>query len=111
MRAPPCSHSIAAPDRDRLVGVSRDPNTPSRLERVLALTTLAIIGVAVICFFVTLIVGMNDRFLLAEGVWPVLVALTYIGLPVAFGLRVVLLIISMRRRGKENASDARNRQR
>lgn len=91
--------------------MSRDPNTPSRLERVLALTTLAIIGVAVICFFVTLIVGMNDRFLLAEGVWPVLVALTYVGLPVAFVLLVVLLIISMRRRGKENASDARNRQR
>lgn len=91
--------------------MSRDPNTPSRLERVLAIATLALVGVAVLCFFVTLIVGMNNRQVLAEGVWPVLVALTYVGLPVAFVMLMVLLFLSMRRRGRENASDARNRQR
>lgn len=91
--------------------MSRDPHTPSRVERLLAYVTLAIIAVAVISFFVTLIVGMNNREVLADGIWPFVVALTYVGLPIAFVLLILLLILSMRRRGKENASDARTRQR
>ncbi|MGO1735957.1 MAG: hypothetical protein ACTHZ9_06505, partial [Leucobacter sp.] len=67
---------------------------------------------ALLSFITTLIVGLaGNRELLADGMWPIVVWISYVGLPLAFVLLMTLLIVSMRRRGKENGSDARTRQR
>ncbi|WP_240739838.1 hypothetical protein [Leucobacter triazinivorans] len=78
--------------------MSTAPSTPSLLERILAYASLAIIATALLSFFVTLIVGMNDREAMAEGLWPFVYGLSLIGLPVGFVLLILLLILSQRRR-------------
>lgn len=78
--------------------MSTAPSTPSLLERILAYASLAIIATALLSFFVTLIVGMNDREAMAEGLWPFVYGISLIGLPVGFVLLILLLILSQRRR-------------
>ncbi|WP_336659023.1 hypothetical protein [Leucobacter sp. USHLN153] len=75
-----------------------ESSSPSLVERVLAYASLAIIAVALISFFGTLIVGLNDREALAQGFWPVVYAISMIGLPIGFALLILLLILSQRRR-------------
>lgn len=95
-----------------LVRMSHEPPPPSRLERILAYATLTIVVIAVLAFLATLIVGLtSDREILAGGLWPAVVWVSYVGLPIGFLLLTVLLGLSMRRRGKEYASDARKRKR
>ncbi|MEJ6488323.1 hypothetical protein PQI23_01120 [Leucobacter sp. USCH14] len=81
--------------------MSTEPSTPSILERILAYASLTIIAVALLSFFATLIVGMNDRFALAEGLWPIVYGISMIGLPIGFVLLIALLILSQRRRRAE----------
>lgn len=78
--------------------MSTAPSTPSLLERILAYASLAIIATALLSFFVTLIVGMNDREAMAEGLWPFVYGISLIGLPVGFVLLILLLFLSQRRR-------------
>ncbi|MEV8336927.1 hypothetical protein [Leucobacter sp. NPDC077196] len=81
--------------------MSTEPSTPSILERILAYASLSIIALALLSFFATLIVGLNNRFALAEGLWPVVYGISMIGLPVGFVLLIALLILSQRRRRLE----------
>ncbi|QYM75320.1 hypothetical protein EDF60_0297 [Leucobacter luti] len=81
--------------------MSTEPNSPSLIERILAFTSLTIIAVALLSFFVTLIVGMNDRQAMAEGLWPIVYGISLIGLPIGFVLLVALLIVSQVRRRRE----------
>ncbi|GAA2189869.1 MULTISPECIES: hypothetical protein [Leucobacter] len=81
--------------------MSTEPSTPSILERILAYASLSIIGLALLSFFATLIVGLNNRFALAEGLWPIVYGISMIGLPVGFVLLIVLLILTQRRRRTE----------
>lgn len=74
---------------------------PSLFERILAVATLSIIVVAVLSYFVTLIVGMNDREVLADGLWPIVTAIAFVGVPLGFVSLILLLILSMRRRSRE----------
>ncbi|WP_245907503.1 hypothetical protein [Leucobacter massiliensis] len=74
---------------------------PSILERILAYASLAIIATALLSFFATLIVGLNDRYAMAEGLWPFVYGISLIGLPLGFILLIALLIISQRRRRAE----------
>ncbi|WP_449277125.1 hypothetical protein [Leucobacter sp. GX24907] len=76
-------------------------STPSLLERVLAIATLTIIVVAVTSYIVTLIVGMNDHEVLADGLWPLVTGIAFVGLPLGFVTLILLLFLSMRRRGRE----------
>lgn len=87
--------------------MSTDPQTPSRAERLLAYAALTIIVAAVLAYVATLIVGMNDRAALAENLWPIVVWISYIGLPIGIVLIIILLLLSSRRRGAENRRDAR----
>lgn len=80
---------------------TEETSSPSILERILAFTSLAIIAVALLSFFVTLIVGMADRGAMAEGLWPIVYGISIIGLPIGFVLLMVLLIVSGRRRKAE----------
>lgn len=88
--------------------MSPETSSPSRLERFLAFAAVIIIALAVVAFFVTLMVGLTDsgRETLASGAWPVAVWTSYVGLPVGFVLIVALLIVNNRRRAKDNSRDA-----
>jgi hypothetical protein len=81
--------------------MSSETNTPSRLERLLAYASLTIIAVALLSFFVTLIVGMNNREVLAAGLWPFVYGISIFGLPTGFVLLFTLLILSQVRRRRE----------
>lgn len=86
--------------------VSTPNSTPSLLERILAFATLAIIIIAVVSYFITIIVGMNDREALAGGLWQFVTWLAYVGLPIGFVLLLALLGVSMGRRSRENAASS-----
>lgn len=81
--------------------MSTEPSTPSLLERILAISSLSIIAVALLSFFATLIVGMNDRQAMAEGLWPFVYGVSLIGLPIGFVLLILLLILTQARRRRE----------
>ncbi|KIP51830.1 hypothetical protein [Leucobacter komagatae] len=79
---------------------TEDISTPSLFERILAYATVTIIVIALGSFFATLIVGMNDRQAVAEGLWPVVYGISLLALPVGFVLLVVLLVVAQRRRSR-----------
>lgn len=87
---------------------SEQPSSPSLVEKILAYATITIIAVALLSFFATLIVGLNDRETMAAGLWPVVYGISLIGLPIGFLLLVVLLVVSQVRRRSETR---RNRER
>ncbi|MBA4248144.1 MAG: hypothetical protein C0444_07610 [Microbacterium sp.] len=81
----------------------------SRVERSLAYMVAAIILLSIGSLFAVL-VGVNsglagDDF--TQGVWPTVVILPLIGLPIGFVLIIVLLVVSAVRRGRA-ATDASN---
>lgn len=79
-----------------------DQQKATVLERILAYSSVTIIVIAIASFLTTLVVALaGGREVLAEGLWQVVTAISYIGLPVGFLLLIVLLIINFRRRGKE----------
>jgi uncharacterized membrane protein YhaH (DUF805 family) len=76
----------------------------SRIERILAFMLLALVVLSV-GTFVAIMVGTmqgmgSDDF--ASGVWPVVVMVPYIGLPLAIVLLIVLMISSAVRRARES---------
>jgi hypothetical protein len=80
-----------------------------RVERTLAYMVAGVILLS-LASFVALVAGtsaglVGDDF--AQGVWPMVVILPLIGLPVGFALIIVLLVISAVRRGRA-AKDASN---
>ncbi|WP_244302999.1 hypothetical protein [Leucobacter coleopterorum] len=81
--------------------MSTETSNPSWLERILAYASLSIIAVALLSFFATLIVGMSNREVLADGLWPIVYGISTYGLPVGFVLLITLLIISQIRRRRE----------
>ncbi|MEV4668113.1 multidrug ABC transporter ATPase [Microbacterium sp. LWO12-1.2] len=73
-----------------------------RLDRFLAFGALGIAAASVICFFAIIIgtaVGM-DQAAFGEGVWPLVAAIPFWGLPVAFVMIIVLLVMSFIRKGR-----------
>jgi hypothetical protein len=69
----------------------------NRTERVLAAMILAVIGISLISIVVVMIAaGAGTE--MSGGIWPSLVLVGYIGLPLAFLLIVAFLIVSVRRR-------------
>lgn len=73
-----------------------------RLDRFLAFGALGIAAASVICFFAIIIgtaLGM-DQAAFGEGVWPVVAAIPFWGLPVAFVMIMVLLVMSFIRKGR-----------
>ncbi|MFF5623751.1 multidrug ABC transporter ATPase [Microbacterium sp. NPDC012755] len=72
------------------------------VDRLLAFTALGLAAASVICFFAIIIgtaIGMKqDDF--GGGAWPFIAAIPYWGLPVAFVLIIVLLVMSFIRKGR-----------
>jgi ABC-type multidrug transport system permease subunit len=74
----------------------------STLERVLAYASVAIIAIAVLSYLTTLIVAMvAGREILAEGLWQLVTAISYVGLPIGFLALIALLGMNFARRGRE----------
>ncbi|MFS0895283.1 multidrug ABC transporter ATPase [Microbacterium sp. 179-I 3D3 NHS] len=80
-----------------------EPELPvRRLDRLLAFTALGIAAASVVCFFAIIIgtaVGM-DQAAFGEGLWPVVAAIPFWGLPLAFVMIITLLIMSFIRKGR-----------
>lgn len=82
---------------------SPEPEVPvRRIDRILAFSALGLAAASIICFFAIIIgtaVGMQQEDF-GEGIWPVVAAIPYWGLPVAFVMIIALLIMSFIRKGR-----------
>ena len=78
------------------------PVADNRLERVLAYMILGIVALSLICFVAIIVAtasGMSsDDF--TQGLWPAVSIIPLVGLPLGMILIVVLLLVSVRRRGR-----------
>ncbi|NQX29810.1 hypothetical protein HQQ81_20885 [Microbacteriaceae bacterium VKM Ac-2854] len=82
-------------------------NTPppaeiGRVERTLAYMFVAIIAVVLIAFLAILLGPMFGVTDYSAGVWAFVFALPLVGLPIAFVMMIVLLIVGIRRRRHGN---------
>lgn len=76
-----------------------------RVDRILAFTALGIAAASVVCFFAIIIgtaTGM-DQVAFGEGAWPIVAAIPYWGLPLAFVMIIVLLTMSFIRKGRASS--------
>ncbi len=71
----------------------------NRIERVLAAMIAAVVGVSVISIAATLIASSAGADMTA-GLWPAAAMIGCFGLPIAFVLIVVFLILSVVRRNR-----------
>lgn len=71
---------------------------PSRLESVITAVALVLIALGLVSIAASLIVGMSDRFAVAEGIWPVVYGIAFYGLPLGFALMIVSVVLGVRRR-------------
>lgn len=71
----------------------------SRLENILAFMAVGLIGTSILVMFVTLLLALSSTSLL-----PILVFYPQIGLIAGAGCIIALLIVSLRRRARENAA-------
>ncbi|MCS0498825.1 multidrug ABC transporter ATPase [Protaetiibacter mangrovi] len=69
----------------------------NRIERVLAAMIAAIVGISIIAIVATMIAASSGAEM-SGGIWPALVLVGYIGLPLAFLLIVAFLVVSTVRR-------------
>ncbi|WP_295014119.1 multidrug ABC transporter ATPase [uncultured Microbacterium sp.] len=72
------------------------------IDRFLTFGALALAAVSVICFFVIIIgtaVGMKQQDF-THGAWPIVGVFPFWGLPIAFVMIIVLLVMSFVRRGR-----------
>ncbi|TAJ47608.1 MAG: hypothetical protein EPO52_12175 [Herbiconiux sp.] len=70
----------------------------SRAERSLAFMVASTIGISVLAFLAIIIgtaAGVRD---FGSGLWPVIIFLPLIGLPIGLIFMIVLLVVSTRRR-------------
>jgi hypothetical protein len=69
----------------------------NRIERVLAAMILAIIAISLLAIVATMLAAGGGAQM-SGGIWPSLMLIGYIGLPIAFLLILTFLIVSVRRR-------------
>ncbi|WP_395245993.1 hypothetical protein ACGGZK_09425 [Agromyces sp. MMS24-K17] len=85
------------------------PISDTRVERTLAYMVAATVGLSVVAFIAIIIatlagVGADDGF--SQGIWPVVLVLPLIGLPIGFLLLIALLIVNGVRRSRESRRDS-----
>ncbi|MFY9304268.1 MAG: hypothetical protein WAO31_02030 [Rhodoluna sp.] len=76
-----------------------EPTGPSRVETVLAYMGAGVIGLSLVSILVTLLgtyFGASNLELFAQ--------ISLLGMPVGFVLVLVLLVLALRRKGRENKS-------
>jgi FtsH-binding integral membrane protein len=73
-----------------------------RIDRILAYMALGLTVLSIVCFFAVILarpLGVDD---FSAGLWPLVVVLPLIALPIAFVMIVALLIMSFVRRSRAN---------
>jgi hypothetical protein len=73
-----------------------------RIDRILAYMSLGLAVISIVCFFAVILArpaGVED---FSEGLWPLVVVLPLIALPLAFLMIVALLIMTFVRRARAN---------
>ncbi len=93
--------------------VAKDtPRETRTIERILAYMIASSVGLSIICFVALIIAtaaipqsDLQDVF--STGVWPIVIVLPAIGLPIGLILMIALIIVTGIRRGRE-AKDAGN---
>ena len=79
------------------------PDLPvRRIDRVLAFMALGLTVLSIVCFFAVILArpaGVTD---ISQGIWPLVVVLPLLALPIAFVMIVTLLIMSFVRRSRLN---------
>jgi hypothetical protein len=79
--------------------VSDVEKTPaSRAERSLAFMVAATIGLSILAFLAVIVgtlLGVHD---FGSGLWPTIILLPLVGLPIGLILMITLLVLNMRRR-------------
>jgi hypothetical protein len=77
----------------------KPPANINRTERVLAYMILSTIALSIVAIFAALI-GVGSGADGSTGIWPIIVILPSVGLPIAFALIITLVITSAVRRGR-----------
>lgn len=75
-----------------------------RIDRILAITSLALLVLAVVCFF-AIVIGTAtglDHADFGHGVWPIVSAIVYFAPIAAFALLITVVIMTFARRAKAN---------
>ena len=85
------------------------PPPASRLQRVLSYIVAALVIVSLVCIAAILIgsaAGAMPAQGSGQGVWPAVILLPLIALPIAFLLLIALLIVTGRQRSKAARAEA-----
>ena len=83
------------------------PIIDNRAERVLAFMVAASIGMSILAFLAIIIATVAGVTNFAEGIWPVIIVLPLVGLPIGLVLMITLFIVSAIRRGRESKDAAK----
>ncbi|HZK58690.1 MAG TPA: multidrug ABC transporter ATPase [Cryobacterium sp.] len=78
---------------------TQNPQTPGRIERILAYMVAGVVGLSILAFL-AVIIGRATGMEAADfgaGVWPLVVMLPWFGLPIGFLLIIALLVTGLRR--------------
>ncbi len=86
--------------------MSENQGTPSRAERILVYAVAGIIGISVLSFISVLIASVLglERSAFTSGMWPLITAISYVGLPTGFLLIIILMIMGIIRRRSQDPS-------
>jgi TRAP-type C4-dicarboxylate transport system permease small subunit len=87
--------------------VSGENRPASRLERVLSGMVLSTIGLSILCFLLVIAGTSIWHIDPGTGVWPIIIALPLVGLPIGFVLIITLIVINMRARRREAQGGSR----
>lgn len=85
-------------------------NTPvglNRIERILAVMIASSAGLSIVCIVAVFIAQVSGETDFDGGAWPIVRFLPVIGLPFAFVLIVVLLVVSVVRRRRLGSDGGR----
>jgi len=85
----------------------KNPVNVNRNERILAYMLAAAIGASILAILAIIVATGAGVRNFGEGVWPVVIMLPYVGLPIGFVLVITLLVVSGIRKSRA-ARDDRN---
>jgi hypothetical protein len=82
---------------------NQTPHAAGRPERILAYMVAGVVGMSIIAFFAVIIgtwlgAGANNGF--GQGVWPAVLALPLVGLPIGFLLIIAIMVMTGIRRAR-----------
>jgi len=77
-----------------------DKSAGSQLENILAFMAVGLIGTSILVMVATLILSLSSTSL-----WPIMVFYPQLGLIAGAACIIALLIVNLRRRSRENASN------